>query len=198
MLACLLIISNTPSFAAKIIVNDDNSRIVPSRSTSHYESDLDAAYHAQKAQPQIEEEQQTGELQAEEPMQEEQPEQLAEESFEEPVNYVRKDLTEEEIDNLSADFRNELIGTYWNYAELEAQRAYEKQQMNEEQVQEAQPEEVAQEVPMEEPVHEEIADINDEFNMYMMKRRGSREAADYYMIDSIKDPNNAVPSGYPQ
>ena len=27
-------------------------------------------------------------------------------------------------------------------------------------------------------------------------KRGSREAADYYMVDMMKDPNNLVPSGY--
>ena len=73
MLACLLVVSNTPSFAMKIIVNDTNSRIVPSRSTSHYESDLDAAYHAQKGLPQ--EEQQH----FEEPQQEEHNEEFANE-----------------------------------------------------------------------------------------------------------------------
>lgn len=68
---------------------------------------------------------------------------------------------------LGDDLREELVGTRWYYEQQ--QPSQEEQNLNEK--------------------------SEYQLNLERLKRT-SREAADYYMVDMMKDPNNLVPSGY--
>ena len=70
---------------------------------------------------------------------------------------------------LGNDFRKELAGTKWY---LESEEVVEP---------------VSDEVVQYKSVHQ--------LNIERLKR-SSREAADYYMVDMAKDPENLLPSGY--
>ena len=135
VLVFMLFIGNLPSFAMKIIVNNDNDRIVYSRS-SFPGDEADSSYNNND----------DGNV---------------------PVNYKKNNLTNEQLQYLTNEIRDELIGTYWNFDENNAQNV-------------------------------NNTDNSADFNSTAYNKRGSREAADYYMFDSIKAPYTPVPSGFPQ
>ena len=135
VLVFMLFIGNLPSFAMKIIVNNDNDRIVYSRS-SFPGDEADSSYNNND----------DGNV---------------------PVNYKKNNLTNEQLQYLTNEIRDELIGTYWNFNENNAQNV-------------------------------NNSDNSADFNSTAYNKRGSREAADYYMVDSIKAPDTPVPSGFPQ
>ncbi len=135
VLVFMLFIGNLPSFAMKIIVNNDNDRIVYSRSSAP----SDEVYNDYNSR----------------------------ESGNVPVNYKKNNLTNEQLQYLTNEIRDELIGTYWNFNDNNAQNV-------------------------------NNSDNSTDFNSTAYNKRGSREAADYYMVDSIKAPDTPVPSGFPQ
>lgn len=131
----MFFVGNLPSFAMKIIVNNDNDRIVYSRS-SFPGDEVDADYNNGN----------DGYV---------------------SVNSKKNNLTDEQLQYLTNEIRDELIGTYWNFDDNNAQNVNNSNNSS---------------------------DVNSvEYN-----KRGSREAADYYMVDSIKAPDTPVPSGFPQ
>lgn len=68
---------------------------------------------------------------------------------------------------LGDDIRRELVGTKWYYASPA------------------------------EPLPSQTISQSSSDNISLERlKRASREAADYYMVDMTKDPNNLVPSGY--
>lgn len=136
----MLFIGNLPSYAMKIIVNDDKDRIVYSRSS----------FPGEETYTEYTNENENTNTTT-------------------PVTYKRTNLTESQLYYLSNEIRDELIGTYWNYNE-------------------------------ENNTAEEINNNENNVNtaVYTYNKRGSREAADYYMVDSIKAPNMLIPSGFPQ
>ena len=162
LFACLTFVSVLPSFAHKIIVNDNNDRIVYSRSS--FAPD-DTKYDIDE------------------------PEQVQEEQGMHEVSYVRKSDLNSDYDRyllelLGADFRTELAGTRWYYP----------QETFEEPVQEEVNEEVATEF-VEGGEQENPATLSAYQAHLESMKRDSREAADYYMVDMEKDPDNLIPSG---
>ncbi len=141
LLVCLTFISVMPSYAMKLIVNDENDRIVYSRSSfPHNEvtySDEDVTTKVKTSYYK---------------------------SLKQTPEYY-----EYQLKLLGNDFRKELAGTKWYLA-------------NEDVVEAVEPTPV-----------EQLSEY--QLNLERLKR-SSREAADYYMVDMMKDPENLVPSGY--
>lgn len=144
LLAFLTVFTAMPSYAVKIIVNNENDRIVYSRSS----------FAADDTNYDIDEPEVTKKIVK--------------------TSYFKRAGLNPEADQhllylLGKDFRTELAGTQWNYED----------------------EQVVTEVQEVETV------VKSEYQEQLERlKRGSREAADYYMIDMTKNPNNLVPSGY--
>ncbi len=143
LIVCLAFISVMPSYATKIIVNDDNDRIVYSRSS-----------FPQNEVTYTEEEVTT----------------KAKTSYYKSLKQT-PEFYEHQLKLLGNDFRKELAGTKWYLSSEEVVEAVEQ-------------------VPV-----QQLSEY--QLNLERLKRY-SREAADYYMIDMMKDPENLVPSGYVQ
>ena len=145
ILAFLMGLTALPTYAAKIIINNENDRIVYSRSS--FAAD-DTKYDIEK------EKQETKNI-------------VKTSYFKRAGLDLEKD--QQLLYMLGKDFRIELAGTKWNY--------------------------INEEVVIE-PVEVETT-IKSEYQEQLERlKRGSREAADYYMVDITKNPNNLVPSGY--
>ena len=144
VLAFLTVLTALPSYAVKIIVNNENDRIVYSRSS----------FAADDTNYDVDEPEVTKKIVK--------------------TSYFKRAGLNPEADQhllylLGKDFRTELAGTQWNYED----------------------EQVVTEVQEIETV------VKSEYQEQLERlKRGSREAADYYMIDMTKNPNNLVPSGY--
>lgn len=144
VLAFLTVLTALPSYAVKIIVNNENDRIVYSRSS----------FAADDTKYDVDEPTTTKTMVK--------------------TSYFKRDGLDPQKDKnllylLGQDFRTELAGIKWNYVD----------------------EEVVTEI-------EEVeTTVKSEYQENLERlKRGSREAADYYMVDMTKNPNNLVPSGY--
>ena len=172
LLTCLAFISALPTFAQKIIINDNNDRIVYSRSSFSID---DTKYDVD--QPKINEQV----VESNEAVLE-QKEEVS--KSDEPVIKIKYDRFLMEL--LAADFRKELAGTKWYYPQEEIV----KETIS---AVEENAEKVVQEIDNIENKKEIV--ISKHQTMLERLKRDSREAADYYMIDLGKDPENLVPSG---
>ena len=130
-----------PSYAVKLIVGEENDRVVYSRS-SFPQDEITVSDEGVKT--------------------------TVKTSYYKSLNQ-NPEYYEYQLRLLGNDFRKELAGTKW-YLESE---------------------EVV------EPVSDEIVQYKSvhQLNIERLKR-SSREAADYYMVDMAKDPENLLPSGY--
>ena len=130
-----------PSYAVKLIVGEENDRVVYSRS-SFPQDEITVSDEGVKT--------------------------TVKTSYYKSLNQ-NPEYYEYQLKLLGNDFRKELAGTKW-YLESE---------------------EVV------EPVSDEIVQYKSvhQLNIERLKR-SSREAADYYMVDMAKDPENLLPSGY--
>lgn len=145
LFAILMGLTALPTYAAKIIINNENDRIVYSRSS----------FAADDTKYDVEQEQQM-------------PKTIVKTSY-----FKRAGLDpvkdQQLLYILGQDFRIELAGTKWNYVDEEV---------------------VTETTEIETAVKSEYQEQLERL------KRGSREAADYYMVDMTKNPNNLVPSGY--
>ncbi len=142
LLACLTFVSVMPSYAMKIIVNNENDRIVYSRSSFPHD---------------------------EVSFSDEEVEQVKVKSSYYKSSSQNPEYYEYQLRLLGNDFRKELAGTKWNLVDD------------------------VENVPVASELEPQLTEY--QMNLERLKR-GSREAADYYMVDMMKDPNNLVPSGY--
>ena len=141
LLACLTFISVMPSYAVKLIVGEENDRVVYSRS-SFPQDEITVSDEGVKT--------------------------TVKTSYYKSLNQ-NPEYYEYQLKLLGNDFRKELAGTKWY---LESEEVVEP---------------VSDEVVQYKSVHQ--------LNIERLKR-SSREAADYYMVDMAKDPENLLPSGY--
>lgn len=141
LLACLTFISVMPSYAVKLIVGEENDRVVYSRS-SFPQDEITVSDEGVKT--------------------------TVKTSYYKSLNQ-NPEYYEYQLRLLGNDFRKELAGTKWY---LESEEVVEP---------------VSDEVVQYKSVHQ--------LNIERLKR-SSREAADYYMVDMAKDPENLLPSGY--
>jgi len=151
MMAVFTFLSVVPSFAIKIIVNNETDRTVPSRcSGGDVEEYIEQDYEV--SSPSVNVERKFVNNMADKQR--------------ERFNLVYKPILEQ-------DFRRELIGTTWHY-----------------------PDET-QNYSQPEPVQEQVynAHYNDAA-MQVYNKKYIREAADYYVVDTINRPDEAVPVGY--
>ena len=139
-----------PSFALKIIVNEDTDRTVPSRCSGP--SNVIEEYTEEQNNDSRESAQ----------------EELIEKSND--YNSEKYELVYKPL--LGADIRPELVGTTWGYP----LNNFEQNVNSQEQLLENQAEEnIPQEVTV---------------------KRFTREAADYYILDTINRPNEIIPAGF--
>jgi hypothetical protein len=141
LLACLTFISVMPSYAVKLIIGEENDRVVYSRS-SFPQNEIVVSDEGVKT--------------------------TVKTSYYKSLNQ-NPEYYEYQLKLLGNDFRKELAGTKWY---LESEEVVEP---------------VSDEVVQYKSVHQ--------LNIERLKR-SSREAADYYMVDMAKDPENLLPSGY--
>ena len=130
-----------PSYAVKLIVGEENDRVVYSRS-SFPQDEITVSDEGVKT--------------------------TVKTSYYKSLNQ-NPEYYEYQLRLLGNDFRKELAGTKWY---LESEEVVEP---------------VSDEVVQYKSVHQ--------LNIERLKR-SSREAADYYMVDMAKDPENLLPSGY--
>ncbi len=151
LMAAFTFLSVMPSFAIKIIVNNETDRTVPSRSSDrnveeYIEQDNEVSSPSVNVNRRV-------------------VNSMADKQRER-FNLVYKPILEQ-------DFRRELIGTTWHY-----------------------PDET-QNYSQPEPIQEQVSD--EQFNdggWQAYNKKYIREAADYYVVDTINRPNEAVPVGY--
>jgi hypothetical protein len=194
-LIMLGLVSNMPAFALKLIVNDQNDRVVYSRSSKPDPDEyIEENYEQQEANYNTKEETVDEFSNTDE-------EQIVEETTDEDVqttvNVVKPGYAH--LKELSENLKPEMIGTTW---------VYDYSEYMEEPVEEIN-EEITEETT-EEPAEEEITEYNEESNTNYVDeqqstnpldldptlKKSSREAADYYTRDLNDGNPDLVPSGY--
>ena len=194
-LIMLGLVSNMPAFALKLIVNDQNDRVVYSRSSKPDPDEyIEENYEQQEANYNTKEETVDEFSTTDE-------EQIVEETTDEDVqttvNVVKPGYAH--LKELSENLKPEMIGTTW---------VYDYSEYMEEPVEEIN-EEITEETT-EEPAEEEITEYNEESNTNYVDeqqstnpldldptlKKSSREAADYYTRDLNDGNPDLVPSGY--
>lgn len=170
ILVCLTFLSVLPSYATKVIVNDDQDRIVYSRS-SRPPKEIITEQNIQN-----------------------------EEGIQGDFNNVNGQVKNSWIRNQSIrnkeynesiiplfmEFRTELAGHHWGYPE------YKKFPISPEEINELKAQQNGTKNYVEENTVQTTYVEDPRFN------RTSREAADYYMVDKVKAPNRYVPSWVPE
>ncbi len=194
-LIMLGLVSNMPAFALKLIVNDQNDRVVYSRSSKPDPDEyIEENYEQQKTNYNTQEET-IDELSGTNEDQDENNviEEATDENVQTTVNVVKPGYAH--LKELSENLKPEMIGTTWYYDYSEYA--------------ETPVEEVTEEFA-EEPVEEEIAEYNEEDNTNYVDeqqeinpldldptlKKNSREAADYYTRDLNDGNPDLTPSGY--
>ena len=168
ILACLTFLSVLPSYATKVIVNDDKDRIVYSRSSRP---------------PKV--------IVNEQQVENGQNNSYQNDSYQNnstKTSWIKTQSINNPIYNwsifeLQENIREELVGTTWNYpVHLTRPLGYNSEEIPEQNNIQNNNQNIV-----------ETTYIEDQrFN------RTSREAADYYMVDMVKAPNTLVPSWVPE
>ena len=205
-LIMLGLVANTPAFALKLIVNDQNDRVVYSRSSKPEPDEyIEENYEQQETNYNTKEETVDEFSGADEEQIVEETENVVEETTEEnvqtTVNVVKPGYAH--LKELSENLKPEMIGTTWVYDYSE----YMEEPVEE--ITEEYTEEATEEYTEEEQVQEDVAQYNEENTDYTDEqqstnpldldptlKKSSREAADYYTRDLNDGNPDLIPSGY--